>query len=367
MPKDISPPPLKRRRLATTPPVPPPNTLRIFAWNINGIGPFLPETQKRITSFFPDPSSPEPRAQHSLRAFLRRHSHPHLLLLQEVKIAPSDTHTQSLVRASVSSPDPSEHYEAHFTLPSDAHNARGFGRKLYGVCTLIRADFAREQRATTRTVSWDAEGRFRIVETAGLRGWPRLSVWNVYAVNGTGNDYRDPVTGKVVGTRHDRKLAVHKAMRDEVARLEGQGFAVVLAGDMNVARGLRDGFPALRTRPEQHMVNRRDFEGRFFGDGEGGLGMCDTFREGSGERRYTYFPRGVEWGASCDRVDYVICSKGLKGNVIEAGMLDSEVERGPSDHVPVFGTFDFGKPVDGDDGVDADHEDKERIEPVRRE
>jgi exonuclease III len=55
-------------------------------------------------------------------------------------------------------------------------------------------------------------------------------------------------------------------------------------------------------------------------------------------RRFTYFPRTREWGSSCDRVDYVLTSKKLwdTGRVSDAGILDNEAERGPSDHVPIW-------------------------------
>jgi exonuclease III len=83
----------------------------------------------------------------------------------------------------------------------------------------------------------------------------------------------------------------------------------------------------------------------------------DIFREMyKAEKRYTYFPRGREWGSSCDRVDYVVVGKRLwdKGIVCQTGILDSEAERGPSDHVPVWVDVNFGETLkeekcDGDD------------------
>ncbi|KAG8630804.1 hypothetical protein KVT40_002423 [Elsinoe batatas] len=373
MPRPISPPPLKRRRLSPPTAPPSPDTLRIFAWNINGIGPFLPPAQKPITTFFsstttsPSPTSGPPK--HSLRAFLARHNWPHLLLLQEVHISPTDHATQSAVRraanpsppsSSPSLPDPGPTYETHFTLPLHLPNARSSStpprRAHHGVLTLIRTDFLHSQKCTLSSPAWDHEGRFSITTTSGIDGWPRLSIWNVYALNGTDYPFRDPVTGEVKGTRHERKREVHALLQEEVRRLEAQGVQVVLAGDMNIARDVRDGWPNLRTRPMEHVVNREDFVGRFFEEGGGkeGLGMMDTFREVNGEeaRGYSYRPRGVKWGSSCDRVDYVMVSKGLRGRVREAGILESGQERGPSDHVPVFATLEFGGGVkDGGEGV----------------
>ncbi|KAF2222610.1 hypothetical protein BDZ85DRAFT_130158 [Elsinoe ampelina] len=270
----ISPPPLKRRRLSPPTAPPSPNTLRIFAWNINGIGPFLPPAQKPITTFFTPntslcPSSETP--QHSLRAFLARHNYPHLLLLQEVHISSTDHASQSAVRRAANLPpiptssspsftSPGPTYETHFTLPLPSPNARSTltpsRRAHHGVLTLIRTDFLSSQQCTLSSPAWDHEGRFSITTTSGLHGWPKLSIWNVYALNGTDYPFRDPVTGRLQGTRHERKRQVHGLLQQEVRRLEAQGVQVVLAGDMNIARDARDGWPSLRTRPVEHVVNR---------------------------------------------------------------------------------------------------------------
>ncbi|KAF2186440.1 exodeoxyribonuclease III [Zopfia rhizophila CBS 207.26] len=361
MDRNISPPPFKRRKTAqmssssaATQPIPvlsppdDPKTIRIFSWNINGITPFL---QKPITNFFQqsDPSKIViPPA--SLRGFLQRHHWPHVFFLQEVKIASSDAKTQDAVRIAVNIPLPSENlleerqgpkYDVHFTLPRDHYNARGFrgNGKVYGVCSIIRSDFAASHVSKVRTVDWDQEGRVSVTEISSPI---KLALFNIYAVNGTENPYRDPETGVVVGTRHDRKLAFHKLLMEECLRMEREGQRVFLAGDFNVAPDARDGFPKLRTFPQQHALNRADFNKKFFAktveDGEGMEGV-DIWREMHGdERKYSYFPRSREWGSSCDRVDYVIAGKTVwdAGLVKACGILDSEGERGPSDHVPIW-------------------------------
>jgi len=110
---------------------------------------------------------------------------------------------------------------------------------------------------------------------------------------------------------------------------------------MNVAPDARDGYPKLRTFPQQHALNCADFHEKLL-QGRGskqGFGGIDVWRQMHGnERRYTHYSRGREWGTSCDRVDYFIAGRKLwdAGLVTDSGIFDSEAERGPSDHVPIW-------------------------------
>ncbi|KAI9701224.1 MAG: hypothetical protein M1836_001893 [Candelina mexicana] len=354
--REISPPPTKRRRLSPSttssqepsPPLrpkPPPNHLRIFSWNVNGINPLL---QPPLTTFF-NPTSTKPISttppKSPLRAFLARHAYPQILCLQEVKISPKDTATQRSVERAA---NPSKHptsiegdkgprYVVKFCLPRDKYNAKGFGGKVYGVATLIREDFHREWVENIREVEWDLEGRVLVAE---LKGGVR--VFNIYAVNGTENVYRCSKTGVVVGTRHDRKR-FHELLLEECMGIERGEGTVVLVGDMNIARDERDGFPNLRLGKE-HVKNRKDFNGKFFDDDERGLGAVDVFRHLHGdERKFTYYPRGGNFGESCDRVDLVIVSRALvdEETVVGADILNTPLERGHSDHVPLSVNLDM--------------------------
>lgn len=366
----ISPPPSKRRRFTepaservTTPPSSPnPDELVIYSWNVNGIGPLV---QRRITSFFPSDgaskktrettSDEEAAATASLREVLRRYHWPTMLLLQEVKIHPGDVTTQKAVERAVRpardnrSHEPS--YVVRFCLPSDRYNARGFAGRVYGVCSIVRQDFYDAHVRTTRTVDWDAEGRFLICEIDAIHDCSKLAVINIYAVNGTEARYKDSRTGQAVGTRHDRKLQVHQKLQEECHALEARGYGVVIAGDLNIARSPLDGFPHLRTQPPQHCVNRADFESRFFAtpattghaggmataDRPSSLNMVDTFRELHPQRAgYTYYPRTPRFGASCDRVDMILVSRSLAGLLTKAGMHETTTDRGHSDHVPLY-------------------------------
>ncbi len=345
--REISAPPPKRRRLGveagvedpgsslsvdfeprhhnTREKVPSANTTRLFSWNINGIDLFLPNTSKKITSFFKPTTSrsslassrssnPRPNGQYghlpdeveqpSLRGFLARHKWPEVLFLQELKIKHGDTKALAAILASINNPlacrsnsqesvgDTGHTYTLITVLPRDRCNARGLGGsgKLYGVGTLLREDFAREWVACVREVGWDYEGRVSVVELKSPAHSPvtkhnedvggktreaskenerskPVALVNVYAVNGTSSPYRSPRTGAVIGTRHDRKLDFHRLLRDECICLQERGYHVVVAGDMNVARGVLDGYPGLRTWPRQHCVNWADFGRKFFWKG----------------------------------------------------------------------------------------------------
>jgi len=357
MESNVSPPPPKRRRLASRGEQTSLNfseddfsLIRIYSWNINGIAPFL---QKPITSFFsfstqaaasstsstpiPDRHSSSSQCNPSLRAFLRRHTWPHVLCLQEVKIAFNDTATQRAVRRAVNdthgySKDDGPRYDVFFTLPNDKFNARGWGGKVYGVCSIVRQDFLNAHVERVRDVDWDQEGRILIVELK-----EKIQIWNVYAVNGTDNPWRDPQSGEIIGTRHDKKLELHRKIVADCQSAAGKGISLLLIGDMNVAPSRIDGHPNLRTFPEQHVINRADFNRKFF-NAENGLKAVDVWRHLRGsERKYTYFPRGKPWASSCDRVDLVISSRKLidDGHVTWVEIFDDEKERGPSDHVPI--------------------------------
>lgn len=323
--------------------------LSIYSWNVNGI---QAVTQRPITSFFKTTDNKSSSASiagqlqpASLRDFLRRHEFPTTLFLQEVKINPDDVATQKAVQSAVRAPQGSDEpdYLAYFCLPADRFNARGFGRKIYGVCSIVRADFVEATKAKVRTVDWDLEGRFQVIEAAATEHMPKLQIFNIYAVNGTDLPYKSPESGEIIGCRHDRKLEVHALLLKECKQLESDGWSVILAGDLNIARSRIDGYPSLRTFPNQHVLNRADFDDKFV-EGSEGLGAVDTFRHLHPKQKgYTYYPRGGPFGYSCDRVDLILCSKRLliDADLTSAGMLSTEAERGTSDHCPLYAIFAF--------------------------
>lgn len=350
----------------------------MLSWNINGLQQFIPASAAPITSYFKPirhsaaGTDPGDGPHNSLRAFLARHNWPEVLFLQELKISPaSESRLSAALLATLNSPlgpedevAPETSYTVDMVLPRDKFNAKGFQGRLYGVGTILRKDFATCYVDRVRDVEWDLEGRVSVVETRPgncktVDDARPLALINVYAVNGTSAPYKNSQTGKVEGTRHDHKLAFHSRLRDEALDLESRGFNVVIAGDLNIARGLLDGHPNLRTYPPQHCENRADFNAKFFGAEDndqarayleaprGGdnqseekcLDGVDVFRALHGsERRYTYHPRTKQWGTSGDRVDLIVTSKRLweDGRVKQTGILDTPQERGPSDHVPLW-------------------------------
>jgi exonuclease III len=327
----------------------------ILSWNVNGASRFLKDETPKITSYFksPPPSKSATTDDGSdvdtpLRKFLERHAWPQVVCLQEVKINPQDSSTKRALEKAANDSgrdaDAGPAYTAHFSLPRDKYNAKGFGGKVHGVCTLIHTSLL--PCSTTREVDWDLEGRVLITE---FPQW-KLAVVNGYWVNGTTAPYRSPETGAVVGTRHDRKRHFHSFMLAEVKSYEAKGWHVVLIGDMNVAPSLIDGYPNLRGGPE-HVRNRKDFNEKFLSaDWENdGMRGIDTFRHfHGGLRKYTYHGEKAErWGESCDRVDLGIVSRslveGVKGKLVGAQIWESIQDRGGSDHVPLSVILDVGK------------------------
>ena len=50
-----------------------------------------------------------------------------------------------------------------------------------------------------------------------------------------------PQTGAIVGMRHDRKREVHRLLQQECQTMMQQGWEIMIAGDVNVARSRLDG------------------------------------------------------------------------------------------------------------------------------
>jgi exonuclease III len=96
----------------------------------------------------------------------------------------------------------------------------------------------------------------------------------------------------------------------------------------------------------QHVKNRADFNDKFFTNPKGMCGI-DVFRHMHGiQKKFTYHSRGRAWGESCDRVDLIIVSRSLVEDVdavVATDICDSAMERGHSDHVPLWISLDVSK------------------------
>lgn len=66
-----------------------------------------------------------------------------------------------------------------------------------------------------------------------------------------------PDTGATIGTRHDRKRVFHTELARNCKEYENEGWVVVVAGDINIARSPIDGFPGIRLG-DAHVRNRAD-------------------------------------------------------------------------------------------------------------
>jgi exonuclease III len=343
----------------------------ILSWNVNGISHLLPKKQKPTTAFFSASSSsrqtPErdtnDEAEESgtsfspLRTFLKRHGFPQIVCLQEVKISAKDERSRMAVeRAANEGGEEGPGYKAWWQLPRDMFNAKGWGGKVYDVCTLVRSDLLEEggwARVETRGVEWDLEGRVLVseVEVDKAEKKEKLVIINGYWPNGTMNQWCDSSTGIVKGTRHDMKRNFHALMLKEVLQYQEKGWQVVLIGDMNIARSALDGYPCIRLGAE-HVRNRREWNEMFIESEEGMRGI-DSWRWMHGEKRgYSYHgEKAKEWGCSCDRVDLGVVSRGLVGDgegtetairLVGADIWESAGERGGSDHVPISVILDLG-------------------------
>jgi exonuclease III len=158
-------------------------------------------------------------------------------------------------------------------------------------------------------------------------------------VNGTENPYRDPRSEVVTGTGHVEKRVFLSESAYKAARCGEKGWLVVMQGDINIARSTLDGFLKIGLRPA-YVKNRQDFETKLMD--QTGLAIVD--------RKYSYRLQGIDWGASGDRVDMVLLSQHalLAGRpvLVGAAILDDELERGPSDHVPLYATMSMEHGLD---------------------
>jgi exodeoxyribonuclease III len=233
---------------------------------------------------------------------------PDVLCLQELRIRAQDTDDVAALERALPG------YRCHHSLPRDPHNVTFRGGRAYGVATFVHG----RARMRAEVPDWDREGRVVVTRLA------KLSIVNLYAVNGTAKPYYD-ADGRVAGDRHAFKRRFQRSVLDLAAALRAHG-GVIAAGDWNVSRTALDTHPRLRTE-EPHARARAELNALLER-----LELVDIWRHlHPGERAYTWFnPRAR--GLDAARVDYIVLSPDLVPRVRAASIL----ERHPwSDHAPI--------------------------------
>jgi len=247
--------------------------MKIVTWNVNGIRARQAQVQELVAVEQPD-----------------------VVCLQEIKAAPEQ------VPALLAAP---EGYAIYW------HGAGGYS----GVALMLRHGFFTEPPSFSHP-SFDMEQRIVVAEAGGVR------VASVYVPNG-GKDY-------------DAKLRFLDALAAWVAETNASGPALLLCGDLNVAREERDVHPKERkpgqigTRPDERALLQRVFD----------AGLVDIGRalDPANENLFTWWPpwrnlrqRNIGW-----RIDYVLAGGSLPAR---AQTSVSMREFGTSDHAPVVVVF----------------------------
>jgi exodeoxyribonuclease-3 len=247
--------------------------VKVITWNVNGI-----------------------RARQVELGALLAAEQPDVVCLQEVKASP-DKVPDLLVSAAG--------YWCYW------HGAGGYS----GVALLVRHGFFTERPAFVHP-SFDMENR---IVVAGLGS---VTVASVYVPNG-GKDY-------------EAKLRFCEALRAWAAEMTKQGQALLICGDLNVAREEHDVHPKLQkanqigTRPEE-----RAWLAGMLSDG-----LVDVGRvlDPDNAELFTWWPpwrnlrsRNIGW-----RIDYQLASPALSGSALRSVSMR---EFGTSDHAPVVVSF----------------------------
>jgi exodeoxyribonuclease III len=233
---------------------------------------------------------------------------PDVLCLQELRIRAEDAADVAALERALPG------YRCHASLPRDPHNVTFRGGRAYGVATFVRG----RARGRAEVPEWDREGRVVVTRMA------KLSIVNIYAVNGTAKPYYDE-GGRAAGDRHAFKRRFQRGVLELAVALREHG-GVVVAGDWNVSRTALDTYPRLRTE-EPHAQARAELNAELER-----TGFVDIWRHlHPDERGYTWFnPRAR--GLDAARVDYIVISPDLVPKVRAAALLSRHRW---SDHVPL--------------------------------
>ncbi len=255
--------------------------MKIATWNVNGI-----------------------RARHAQVLELLATEQPDVLCLQEIKAAPGQV-PERLV-------NPGDYWSCW-------HGAGGYS----GVALLIRRTFAPEAPVFSHP-DFDFEHRIVVADVVpATAATPApLRLVSVYVPNG-GKDF-------------EAKMRFFGQLQRWMAETLAAGTALVLCGDINVAREERDVHPKERklnqigTRPEE-----RDLVAQVLASGVSDVGRA---LDPDNNELFTWWApwrnlrqRNIGW-----RIDYIFASATLAS---VAHSCVSMREFGTSDHAPVVATF----------------------------
>jgi exodeoxyribonuclease III len=247
--------------------------MKLITWNVNGI-----------------------RARQAQVHDLLAAERPDVVCLQEIKASIEQ------IPALLATP---EGYSIYW------HGAAGYS----GVALLVRHGFFTEPPCFSHP-AFDMEQRIVVADVN------RLRIASVYVPNG-GKDF-------------DAKLRFFDALAAWVAETKLEDRALLICGDLNVAREERDVHPKERkpgqigTRPEERALLERMI----------GAGLTDVGRalDPANDQLFTWWApwrnlrqRNIGW-----RIDYVLASAPLGSHATSALSMR---EFGTSDHAPVVVTF----------------------------
>ncbi len=253
--------------------------MKIATWNVNGI-----------------------RARYAQLCEWTTRDRPDIVCLQEIKASPDQV---PAVLGEL------EDYWCYW------HGGKGYS----GVALLIRRELCPTKPMYSHP-PFDIENRMVAVQLG------EITVASVYVPNG-GKDF-------------PAKMRFLESIEQWVAQFRGSGTALVLCGDLNVARADMDVHPkerkpkAIGQLPEERALLERIMS----------QGLVDVGRalDPSNDGLFTWWApwrnlrqRNIGW-----RLDYVLASQSLFDRVVSCKVL---TEIGTSDHAPVMATFFDSSPT----------------------
>ncbi len=257
-----------------------PVPLKLITWNVNGIRARQAQVQELLETERPD-----------------------IVCLQEIKARPEQV-PELLVTP--------EGYWCYW------HGGGGYS----GVALMVRQAFTSVRPAFTHP-AFDHDQRIVVAALPGVR------VASVYVPNG-GKDYPG-------------KLRFLDALAGWAAETREPGRALLICGDLNVAREERDVHPKER-KPDQ-VGTRPDERTRFARLFDAGLVDVGRTLDPGNDDLFTWWApwrnlrqRNIGW-----RIDYVLAEPPLAGRAVSA---ISRREFGTSDHAPVVVTFGGPRPAE---------------------